>query len=222
MSAYYAFDGHGFDEQKAGVALTTLLRDRNLGRVWLILDGEVPVGYIVICFSYSLEWLGRDAFVDEFYLLPEYRGHGWGRKTMAFVEDACPVAQRQSASSGSRPAECSGAAGVSQAGLQGSREHVLVEMDRAGFFQAAGTKRALTRHEIVPVIVLVPRPVRRSMLLLFFLRSCSEIGKNRQSRRTRNEGDSHASMDHSNFMFLDADACCQLCPGAGRVFCRDC
>ncbi len=43
MRAYYAFDGHGFDEQKAGVALTTLLRDPNLGRVWLILDGEVPV-----------------------------------------------------------------------------------------------------------------------------------------------------------------------------------
>jgi ribosomal protein S18 acetylase RimI-like enzyme len=32
--------------------------------------------------------LGRDAFVDEFYLLPEYRGHGWGRKTMSFVEEA--------------------------------------------------------------------------------------------------------------------------------------
>jgi GNAT superfamily N-acetyltransferase len=88
MRAYYAFDGHGFDEDKARGALTTLLRDPSLGRVWLILDGEAPVGYIVICFSYSLEWLGRDAFVDEFYLLPEYRGRGWGRKTMAFVEDA--------------------------------------------------------------------------------------------------------------------------------------
>jgi GNAT superfamily N-acetyltransferase len=88
MRAYYAFDGHGFDEQKAGVALTTLLRDTNLGRVWLILDGEAPVGYVVICFGYSLEWLGRDAFVDEFYLLPDFRGCGWGRKTMAFVEDA--------------------------------------------------------------------------------------------------------------------------------------
>jgi GNAT superfamily N-acetyltransferase len=88
MEAYYAFDGHGFDQQKARVALTTLLRDINLGRVWLILDGEEPVGYVVICFSYSLEWLGRDAFVDEFYLLPEYRGRSWGRKTMAFVEDA--------------------------------------------------------------------------------------------------------------------------------------
>jgi diamine N-acetyltransferase len=88
MEAYYAFDEHGFDEQKAGVALTTLLRDDNLGRVWLIQDGEAPVGYVVICFGYSLEWLGRDAFVDEFYLLPKYRGRGWGRKTMAFVEKA--------------------------------------------------------------------------------------------------------------------------------------
>jgi len=88
MRAYYAFDGHGFDGQKSHAALTGLLRDSNLGRVWLILDGEAAIGYVVICFSYSLEWLGRDAFVDEFYLLPEYRGRGWGRTTMAFVEDA--------------------------------------------------------------------------------------------------------------------------------------
>ena len=91
MREYYAFDGHGFDEQKARVALTTLLRDRSLGRVWLILDGGDPeagdaAGYVVLCFGYSLEWLGRDAFVDEFYLRENYRGRGWGRKTMEFVE----------------------------------------------------------------------------------------------------------------------------------------
>lgn len=68
--------------------MTTLLRDPNLGRVWLILDGENAVGYVVLAFGYSLEWLGRDAFVDEFYLVEEHRGHGWGRATMAFVEDA--------------------------------------------------------------------------------------------------------------------------------------
>ena len=63
-----------------------LLRDQSLGRVWLIHDADKPIGYIAICFGYSLEWLGRDAFVDEFYLLEPYRGRGWGRKTMAFVE----------------------------------------------------------------------------------------------------------------------------------------
>jgi len=88
MREYYAFDGHGFDADKARVALTTLLCDANLGRAWLILDGDAPAGYIVLCFGYSLEWLGRDAFVDELYLREEYRGRGWGRAAMAFVEDA--------------------------------------------------------------------------------------------------------------------------------------
>jgi ribosomal protein S18 acetylase RimI-like enzyme len=88
MREYYAFDGHGFDADKARGALTMLLRDSNLGRAWLILDGNAPAGYIVLCFGYSLEWLGRDAFVDEFYLREEYRGRGWGRAAMGFVEDA--------------------------------------------------------------------------------------------------------------------------------------
>lgn len=87
MRDYYAFDGHGFDEAKARVALTALLRNEGLGRAWMILDGETPVGYVVICFGYSLEWLGRDAFVDEIYLLESFRGRGWGTRTMAFVEN---------------------------------------------------------------------------------------------------------------------------------------
>jgi ribosomal protein S18 acetylase RimI-like enzyme len=92
MREYYAFDGHGFDADKASIALTALLRDRNLGLAWLILDGDLPAGYVVLCFGYSLEWLGRDAFVDEFYLHETYRGRGWGRATMAFVEDAARAA----------------------------------------------------------------------------------------------------------------------------------
>ena len=92
MQVYYAFDGHGYDREKARVALTALLRDANLGLAWLILDGNTPVGYIVLCIGYSLEWLGRDAFVDEFYLKEEYRGRGWGRQAMAFLEEAARAA----------------------------------------------------------------------------------------------------------------------------------
>jgi GNAT superfamily N-acetyltransferase len=88
MREYYAFDGHAFNDEKTPLALTALLRDPSLGRVWLILDDSVPVGYVVLCFGYSLEWLGRDAFIDEFFLREEYRGRGWGRKTLAFVEEA--------------------------------------------------------------------------------------------------------------------------------------
>jgi len=88
MREYYAFDGHGYDREKAGVALLGLLKNPHFGRTWIILDGESPVGYAVLCFGYSLEWLGRDAFVDELYLREAYRGRGWGKQIMKFLEDA--------------------------------------------------------------------------------------------------------------------------------------
>jgi len=88
MREYYAYDGHGYDREKARGALVALLGNALFGRAWLILNGDAPVGYIVLCYGYSLEWLGRDAFVDEFYLREEYRGRGWGRAAMAFAEEA--------------------------------------------------------------------------------------------------------------------------------------
>lgn len=87
MQALYAFDGYGYDREKARAALMPLL-ENSLGCAWIILDGDSPVGYAVLCFGYSLEWLGRDAFVDEIFLREEYRGRGWGKKTMEFLEDA--------------------------------------------------------------------------------------------------------------------------------------
>lgn len=88
MEALYTLDGYGYDREKARAALKPLLGNSDLGRAWFILDEASPVGYAVLCFGYSLEWLGRDAFVDEIYLREEYRGRGWGKKTMAFLENA--------------------------------------------------------------------------------------------------------------------------------------
>ena len=88
MREYYAFDHHPFDPEKARAALTGLLQDPPFGRVWLICAGDNVVGYIVLTFGYSLELLGRDAFVDEFFILESHRGQGWGRKAIEFVEEA--------------------------------------------------------------------------------------------------------------------------------------
>jgi GNAT superfamily N-acetyltransferase len=88
MREYYALDHHPFELEKSRAALTGLLRDPALVRVWLVCAGETVVGYIVLTFGYSLELLGRDAFVVEFFLLESYRGQGWGGKTMQFVEQA--------------------------------------------------------------------------------------------------------------------------------------
>jgi len=87
MREYYAFDGHAFDPERAQVALLAFLRETTFGRAWLICDDAAPVGYIVLTLGYSLEYLGRDAFIDEFYLRESHRGKGWGKQALTLVED---------------------------------------------------------------------------------------------------------------------------------------
>ena len=89
MRQFYAIDRYPFDEQIVRTALAKLIGDHSLGRVWLINDGEAAIGYIVLTFSYSLEFHGRDAFVDEFFVQAGDRGRGVGTKAMQFVDEAC-------------------------------------------------------------------------------------------------------------------------------------
>lgn len=47
------------------------------------------VGYVVLTFSYSLEFHGRDAYVDEIYVREAHRGRGVGGQTLRFIEKVC-------------------------------------------------------------------------------------------------------------------------------------
>jgi GNAT superfamily N-acetyltransferase len=60
--------------------------------VWLVEHDNAPAGYAVLTYGYSLEFLGRDAFVDEVYLRPAYRGRGWGRQTLRALEKSARAA----------------------------------------------------------------------------------------------------------------------------------
>jgi len=73
-----------FEPAAAEKTLDQLLRDPSIGRVWLIADDEQTVGYIVMCFDYSLEYGGRGAWVDEFFVRPTHRGHGIGSQALDF------------------------------------------------------------------------------------------------------------------------------------------
>lgn len=41
-----------------------------------------PIGYIAVCYSYSIEFGGRDAFIDEFYIEAAERGKGIGGRVL--------------------------------------------------------------------------------------------------------------------------------------------
>ena len=89
MREYYEFDHLPFDEQVARAALAKFVDDEALGRVWLISDGGSTVGYLVLTLGYSLEYGGRDAFIDEVYIRAGHRGQGIGQGALAFAEDVC-------------------------------------------------------------------------------------------------------------------------------------
>lgn len=89
MREFYEFDHIPFDESDARAALSQLLGDARLGRVFLIRADDETVGYLVVTFGFSLEFKGRDAFVDELFLRAEFRGRGIGTRALAQAEVAC-------------------------------------------------------------------------------------------------------------------------------------
>ncbi len=88
MREYYAYDGLPFDSDRARQALQELVRTPSVGRVWLICHNGESIGYAVLTLGYSLEYQGRDAFVDELFLRRAYRGRGWGGRALQWMEEA--------------------------------------------------------------------------------------------------------------------------------------
>jgi GNAT superfamily N-acetyltransferase len=76
-----------FDEKATARVTDALLRDPSLGRVWFIVDDSQVIGYIVMAFDYSLEYRGRGAWVDEFFVRRSHRGQGIGRQALEFFAE---------------------------------------------------------------------------------------------------------------------------------------
>lgn len=94
VQRYHAFEGFPSRSLAALTqAVLTLLQTPQLGFV-LLLKGEQAdvIGYIAICFGYSIEFGGRDGFVDEFFIEASHRGQGLGRM---LLEAACEAARRE-------------------------------------------------------------------------------------------------------------------------------
>lgn len=90
MRELYEMDGTTpLEEEKARRALLGIVQDPALGRVWVIQDGAEPIGYVILTLGYSLEYRGRDAFLDELFIAEAHRRRGAGRETMRFLDGVC-------------------------------------------------------------------------------------------------------------------------------------
>ena len=75
-----------FREALVSKSFKYLLDHPERGRVWLLIVDEKPVGYIVLTLGFSFEFFGTDAFVDELYVLPDYRRRGFGLRAVQYLE----------------------------------------------------------------------------------------------------------------------------------------
>jgi ribosomal protein S18 acetylase RimI-like enzyme len=86
VRAFHEFENLQIADDRRKSSLITLLGNKNLGGIWLIYGDLQPVGYIVLCGGYSIEFGGKDAFIDEFYISPEFRGRGIGTQTLESIK----------------------------------------------------------------------------------------------------------------------------------------
>ena len=87
--AFYSSEGYPWKRDSMERGMLRLIADPLLGRVFVAGGGETLDGYLVLAFGFSLEFGGRDAFVDELYVRPEARGRGLGTVALAVAERAC-------------------------------------------------------------------------------------------------------------------------------------
>jgi GNAT superfamily N-acetyltransferase len=89
IQAFHLTEHLAFDEALDRAVLASFVENPALGCAWLIMDGAEVMGYVIVTFGFSIEYRGRDAFIDEFYIALPYRGQGIGTQTLAFVEAYC-------------------------------------------------------------------------------------------------------------------------------------
>jgi diamine N-acetyltransferase len=86
MEEFYAIDNYPFDKDRNRKNLEKLFNDSHFGKLWIIDVDSTVVGYICATFGFSFEYGGRDAFIDEFFIKPDFRNQGIGKLAMEFVE----------------------------------------------------------------------------------------------------------------------------------------
>lgn len=87
MADYYEIDNLEYDRDLSRVTLKNLIENDQLGLLYLIQSPPEVVGYFCVAFSYTLQYHGKDCFLDEIYIKPGFRHQGIGTKVMKYIEN---------------------------------------------------------------------------------------------------------------------------------------
>ncbi|HEX6307755.1 MAG TPA: GNAT family N-acetyltransferase [Longimicrobiales bacterium] len=85
MAEFYAEASYPLNRVHARQAFEGLLNNSALGSVWILQKGAEAAGYLVLTLTYSMEYGGLAAFIDDLYVRPEHRGQGIGYRGMEAI-----------------------------------------------------------------------------------------------------------------------------------------
>jgi GNAT superfamily N-acetyltransferase len=77
-----------FDLTTVRKNLVELLDNSRYGLVYLARDQKTAIGYLVVCFDFSLEYRGKGAWIDELFVESSHRGQGIGTQLLDLAEIA--------------------------------------------------------------------------------------------------------------------------------------
>ena len=89
MREFYGESSYPLDDAWATAAFEHLLGEPALGAVWLVEDGETPIGHVVLTVHFSMEFGGLCGTIDDLYVKPSYRRRGAGRAAIEAVIAEC-------------------------------------------------------------------------------------------------------------------------------------
>ena len=89
LKALYETEDLKFDEGTATNALADLIDNSAYGTVLVAETDDGLAGYMAITFGYSLEYGGRDAFIDEVFVGRDHRRIGLGRQLLDRAVEIC-------------------------------------------------------------------------------------------------------------------------------------
>ena len=93
IEAYYTFDSIDFDARVIRPAFRRLLRDKSLGRCWVVDAAGALAGYAILTYNYDLEFGGTEGIITEFFIAPNYRREGLGASMIGTVLEFCRSAR---------------------------------------------------------------------------------------------------------------------------------
>jgi GNAT superfamily N-acetyltransferase len=86
MAGFNQEEGIAFNREIYRARLDAAFHSPQLVKIWLAIAHSSPVGYAVLTFTFSFEFGGIQATIDEIYLCPAERHKGLGTSILELLE----------------------------------------------------------------------------------------------------------------------------------------